>query len=55
MLRVEWPPPAWKIGKLGWIRRAQVCFIPVVAADFVVFGDVEFALVKRDPVRLVEA
>ena len=33
------------------VGRAQARFVPVVAADFVPFRDVEFALIKREPVR----
>ena len=37
------------------IRRAEVRFLPIVAAHFVVLGNVELALIECDAMRLIQA
>ena len=45
----------WQISDLLGIARAQFGLVPVVAADFVVLGDVELALEEGDAVRLIQS
>ena len=43
-----------QIGEFLRIGRTQIRLVPVIAANFVVLGDVQLSFVERESVRLVQ-
>ena len=52
---MEWPPPVGRSASVLRIGGVQGGLVPVIATDFVVLGDVEFAFIEGDAVWLVQS